>query len=64
MSKTYDVQDILDVGYNLEPLECRYCKSQEVEFLQYMGDAYCSSCGRWQLEAMEILDENNNLKWI
>ena len=45
----YDVQDIIDREYNLEPLECRYCHSLEVTFDQYIKDAYCAECGKWQL---------------
>ncbi len=48
--KYYDVQDIIDAEYNLEPLKCRYCGSEhDVIFLQYIGDAYCEICGKWQL---------------
>ena len=48
--RTYDVQDIIDAECNLEPLECRYCHSLEVVHHQYIGDACCQECGRWQLE--------------
>ncbi len=47
--KTYDVQDIINAEINLVPLECRSCKSLEVDFHSYMLDAYCSTCGKWQL---------------
>jgi len=47
--KTYDVQDIIDVEYNLEPLECRFCGSLELYFSDYVGDAYCAECEKWQL---------------
>ena len=47
--KTYDVQDVINAGYNLEPLKCRYCESLEVTYMQYIGDAQCSGCGEWQL---------------
>lgn len=46
----YDVQDVIDVGYTLEPLRCRFCGSHEVTFYQYIGDAFCETCGSWQLE--------------
>ena len=49
----YDVQDILDRGYNLQPLRCRYCGSLEVDFNFGIGDAYCSNCGKWQLTPEE-----------
>ena len=48
--KIYDVQDVINVEYNLEPLQCRYCSSSEVAFYQYIGDAHCGNCGKWQLE--------------
>ncbi len=48
--KQYDVQDIINAGYTLKPLVCRFCKSTEVDFHQYIGDAFCSMCGKWQLE--------------
>jgi len=48
--KTYDVQDLIDAEINLEPIKCRYCGSLEVEFLQYIKDAHCPECGKWQLE--------------
>jgi len=51
--KTFDVQDIIDAEYNLEPLKCRFCNSLNVAFNQYIGDAYCEECGRWQLEKTE-----------
>jgi ribosomal protein S27E len=51
--KTYDVQDILDRGYNLEPIKCRFCGSLEVSFYQYQYDANCAECGRWQIQDME-----------
>jgi len=47
--QTYDVQDIIDVGYNLDPLICRYCNSLEVTYYQDVGDAHCARCGAWQL---------------
>jgi len=50
MKKEFDVQDIIDAEYNLSPLKCRHCGSFEVEYHQYIGDAYCSSCGKWQLD--------------
>ena len=50
MDKQYDVQDIINVGYNLEPLICRNCGSNEVVYQQYIGDACCQECGEWQLE--------------
>lgn len=47
---SFDVQDIIDVGYNLYPLKCRNCGSEtEVTFYQYLHDAHCEACGSWQL---------------
>ena len=47
--KEYQVEEILQAGYNLEPIVCQFCGSHEVVFDQYIGDAYCEACGRWQL---------------
>jgi len=41
-------KDILNAECNLTPVHCYYCNSTEVTFLQYIGDSYCSSCGKWQ----------------
>lgn len=46
----YTVHDILNAEINLEPLICLACGSHEVTFHQYIGDAYCANCGKWQLE--------------
>ena len=48
--ETYDVQDVINAGYTLEPIKCRYCKSLEVTYNQYLQDAQCANCGQWQLE--------------
>ncbi|NQS88499.1 hypothetical protein HQ584_01735 [Patescibacteria group bacterium] len=49
--KYYDIQDVINAGYNLTPLKCRHCGHiGEVIFLQYIGDGQCSMCGEWQLE--------------
>ena len=50
MAKTYGVQDVIDAECNLEPLKCRHCGSLEVTYNQYIGDAHCAYCGKWQLE--------------
>ena len=47
---TYTIHDVLDAGYNLTPLVCLDCGSHEVTYLQYVGDAQCAECGKWQLE--------------
>lgn len=51
--KTYDVQDVINAGFNLEPIKCRFCESTEVTFNQGIGDAHCAACGAWQLEGLE-----------
>ncbi len=48
--RRYDVQDVINSEITLQPLDCRKCGSQEVTFHQYVGDAYCSDCGVWQLD--------------
>lgn len=48
--KTYTTQDVINAECNLEPLQCRFCGSVEVVFLQYVGDASCQECGKWQIE--------------
>ena len=50
MDEIIDVQDVIDIGYNLEPITCRNCGSKEVTFFQYIGDAHCEKCGEWQLD--------------
>lgn len=52
--KYFDVQDIIDAEYNLEPLKCRYCGSvHDVTYSYTVGDAYCEICGKWQLNPDE-----------
>lgn len=53
----YDVQDVIDAEYTLEPLACRLCGSLEVVFLQYVGDAVCQECGEWQLDNIKEVGE-------
>ena len=48
--KTFTVYDILSAEVNLEPLICLHCGSIEVIFDQYVSDAYCQGCGKWQLD--------------
>lgn len=50
MKKEYDVQDVINAEFNLEPLVCRNCGSTEVIYHQYINDACCQMCGEWQLE--------------
>jgi hypothetical protein len=44
----FTVVDIYEAEFNLEPLICTFCGSQEVTFYQYIGDAHCAECGEWQ----------------
>jgi len=48
--KEYDVQDVIDAECTLEPIKCRFCGSHEVTYNQYIGDACCSMCGKWQIK--------------
>lgn len=47
---TFTVHDVISAECNLEPLICLFCGYDEVTFFQYVGDAYCANCGRWQME--------------
>ena len=49
--KEYNVYDVLEAEFTLEPLVCLFCGSREVVFEQYVGDAYCQGCGKWQIES-------------
>lgn len=53
MQEVFDVQDVINAEYTLKPIKCRYCGSLEVVFMQYVGDAHCQACGRWQLTGEE-----------
>ena len=57
--KKYYVEDIIKVGYTLEPLYCKFCGRPTVIFDQYIGDGYCENCGRWQLEDDKSRKQNN-----
>jgi ribosomal protein S27E len=46
----YDVKDVINAEFNLEPLKCRHCGSYEVTYHDSQGDAYCAACGYWQLD--------------
>ena len=48
--KEYTIYDVIKTECNLEPLKCIFCGSHEVTYEQYVGDAYCANCGKWQLE--------------
>jgi len=32
---------------------CDYCGEHAVIYHQYVGDAYCETCGKWELEDKE-----------
>jgi len=51
--KIYTVKDVISLGYNLSPIQCKYCKSLEVAFNQHIGDGCCQDCGEWQIEEEE-----------
>jgi hypothetical protein len=44
----YTVADVHAARITLEPLICIFCGSQEVTYLQYIGDGQCARCGEWQ----------------
>jgi hypothetical protein len=48
--KTYNIQDVINAEFTLEPLQCSFCGSLEVTYLQYVGDAQCAICGEWQTD--------------
>ena len=44
------VYDVIEAGFNLEPLECLHCGAVgEVTYHQHLQDAFCANCGQWQL---------------
>jgi ribosomal protein S27E len=49
MKKVYDVRDVINAEITLSPIKCRYCGSLEVTFNQYIRDASCGTCGKWQI---------------
>lgn len=53
MKKKYTVHDVIDAECTLEPMVCLFCGSTEVTYLQYVGDAQCGECGKWQIEDQE-----------
>jgi hypothetical protein len=52
--KSYTVNDVDRAGCTLEPLRCLFCGSPEVTYHQYIHDARCEKCGRWQKEYARI----------
>lgn len=57
----YTVFDVLIAEYNLEPLECIFCDSHETSFHQDVCDAYCASCGKWQIEELRKTEEGRDV---
>ena len=57
-NKVCDVQDVINAGFNLEPLKCRWCDTVgETTFNQKIGDAHCEACGEWQLDEHAVRHE-------
>jgi len=56
--KVYHVEDVITAQCNLEPLTCKLCESTEVTYHQYIGDAHCADCDRWQLEDETMTDKS------
>ena len=50
MKEEYTVHNVIAAECTLEPMICLHCDGSEVTFDQYIGDAYCADCGKWQLE--------------
>jgi len=49
--ESYDVQDVVNAEINLEPMKCSHCNEiGETTYYDSIGDAYCASCGHWQLD--------------
>lgn len=48
--KSYTIYDVRRAEITLEPMRCIHCgKVGEVVYHQYIGDASCAICGKWQL---------------
>lgn len=48
--QSFTVFDIQKAEVNLEPVECIFCDSDEVVYIQSVKDAVCECCGKWQIE--------------
>ena len=55
--KTYTVEQVISAECNLEPIECKFCHSLEVTYDQYIRDALCGDCGKWQIEDDELYNK-------
>jgi ribosomal protein S27E len=51
--KKYTVDDARKAGYNLEPLYCKHCGSDEVTYHQGTDSARCQECGKDQDEPVK-----------
>jgi len=49
---TYSIHQLIDAGCMLEPLKCLHCGDDKgnVTYSDMVIDAYCATCGRWQLD--------------
>lgn len=48
--RAYTVEEVIVAECTLEPMVCKFCGSHEVTFNQYLHDALCGDCGKWQIE--------------
>ena len=49
--ETTDTLDVID--YNLWPLTCVHCGSDDIIFSPTKDNTLCQCCGEWQLEEEE-----------
>lgn len=50
MLQSFTIEQLMQAGYTLAPLRCKFCGSLEVEYSSLSHDALCGTCGRWQIE--------------
>ena len=49
--KTYTIHDVLAAECDLQPMKCIHCGYVGMtNYFQYIGDAHCEICGKWQLD--------------
>jgi len=46
----YTIEQAMAVGYNLEPMYCKFCGAIDITYLPSVHDALCEYCGKWQIE--------------
>jgi len=52
--KSYTVFDVIKAECTLEPMKCIHCNGIGfTTYHQYVRDAYCENCDKWQLEELE-----------